>query len=71
MDKGAWCATAHGVTRVGHNLATKPPPKCFFLALLGSKKIRKSSRRKDSSLFINAKRERQLVIPFRKLYHSG
>ena len=26
MDRGAWQATAHGVTRVGSNLATKPPP---------------------------------------------
>ena len=26
MDRGAWQATAHGVTRVGHNLTTKPPP---------------------------------------------
>ena len=26
MDRGAWQATAHGVTRVGHDLATKPPP---------------------------------------------
>ena len=25
-DRGAWRATIHGVTRVGHNLATKPPP---------------------------------------------
>ena len=24
MDRGAWRATAHGVARVGHNLATKP-----------------------------------------------
>ena len=24
MDRGAWLATVHGVTRVGHNLATKP-----------------------------------------------
>ena len=24
MDKGAWQATVHGVTRVGHDLATKP-----------------------------------------------
>ena len=23
MDRGAWWATTHGVTRVGHNLATK------------------------------------------------
>ena len=25
MDRGAWQATVHGVTKVGHNLATKPP----------------------------------------------
>ena len=24
MDRGAWWATVHGVTRVGHDLATKP-----------------------------------------------
>ena len=26
MDRGAWQATVHGVTRVGHDLETKPPP---------------------------------------------
>ena len=26
MDKRAWQATFHGVTRVGHDLATKPSP---------------------------------------------
>ena len=26
MDRGAWKATGHGVTRVGHDLVTKPPP---------------------------------------------
>ena len=26
MDGGAWQATVHGVTRVRHDLATKPPP---------------------------------------------
>ena len=26
VDRGAWLATVHGVTRVGHDLATKPPP---------------------------------------------
>ena len=25
MDRGAWQATVHGATRVGHDLATKPP----------------------------------------------
>ena len=27
MDRGAWQARVHGVTIVGHDLATKPPPK--------------------------------------------
>ena len=27
MDRGAWWATVHGVTGVGHDLATKPPPQ--------------------------------------------
>ena len=26
MGRGAWQDTVHGVTRVGHSLATKPPP---------------------------------------------
>ena len=26
MDRGAWWATVHRVARVGHDLATKPPP---------------------------------------------
>ena len=26
MDRGAWWAAIHGVTRVGHDLATSPPP---------------------------------------------
>jgi len=26
MERGAWKATVHGVARVRHNLATKPPP---------------------------------------------
>ena len=30
MDRGAWQATVHRVTRVGHNLVTKPPPKCVW-----------------------------------------
>ena len=26
MDRGAWQSTVHGVARVEHDLATKPPP---------------------------------------------
>ena len=31
MDRGAWQATVHGVTRVGDDLATKPPPTTIHL----------------------------------------
>ena len=30
MDSGAWQATVRGVTRVGHDLVTKPPPRVLF-----------------------------------------
>ena len=30
MDGGAWQATVHGVARVRHDLATKPPPPLFI-----------------------------------------
>ena len=29
MDSGAWQATVHGVARVKHNLATKPPSSMY------------------------------------------
>ena len=29
MDRGAWQATVHAVTKVGHDLATKPPPPLY------------------------------------------
>jgi len=29
MNRGAWRATVHGVTRVRHDLATKPPPHLY------------------------------------------
>ena len=29
MDRGARQATVHGITRVGHDLATKPPSQFF------------------------------------------
>ena len=32
MDRGAWQATVHGVTRVGHDLATQPPPPYVWLS---------------------------------------
>ena len=29
MDRGAWQATAHWVTRVGHDFVSKPPPNTW------------------------------------------
>ena len=34
MDGRAWQATVHGVTRVRHDLATKPPPAPLFEYIL-------------------------------------
>ena len=32
MDREAWWATVHGVSRVGHNVVTEsPPPPCIIL----------------------------------------
>ena len=33
MDRGAWQATVLGVSRVGHNLSTKPPPPAITFIL--------------------------------------
>ena len=33
-DRGAWQATVHGVTRVRHDLATKPPPPIYLIFVL-------------------------------------
>jgi len=30
IDRGAWWAPVHGISRVRHSLATKPPPPPFF-----------------------------------------
>ena len=36
MERGAWQAAVHGVARVRHDLATKPPPQlCSFHRLAG------------------------------------
>ena len=34
MDRGAWWATVHAVAKVGHDLATKPPPHNLCLLSL-------------------------------------
>ena len=45
MDRGAWCATVHGVTRVRHDLVTKPPPP------LGSIRIFRSNTKQVTGWF--------------------
>ena len=54
MDRGAWRATAHGVTTVGHNLATKPlppPPPSkniyFWQTTITINKMQKNKKEKD------------------------
>ena len=34
MDRGSWQATIHGITRVRHDLVTKPPPPCSIYPIL-------------------------------------
>ena len=36
MERGAW-ATVHGVTRVGHDLATQQPPPPTKMYIIGPK----------------------------------
>ena len=40
MDRGAWQATVHGVARVGHDLATKPPPPTLLECYSGQDSAR-------------------------------
>jgi len=47
MDRGAWQAAVYGVTRVRHNLATKPPPAEY--------KITKSTQVKDTESLLDIK----------------
>ena len=39
MDRGGWWAEIHGVTRVGHNLATKPPIICSPISTITSTEL--------------------------------
>ena len=34
MDRGAWQATVRGVARVGHRLATQPPPPISIVKMI-------------------------------------
>ena len=52
-DRGAWRATVHGVARVGHDLAPKPPP----LLLLGGKTETEAGRAESGSTIAGPKGE--------------
>ena len=50
MDTGAWKAVVHGVTRVGHDLATKPPTTTVIsVAPLDGQGLFKTARTEISS----------------------
>ena len=38
MDREAWQVTAHGVARVGHDLAAKPPPPQWNITVIKKSK---------------------------------
>ena len=43
MDRGAWQATVHGVARVRHDLAAKPPPPVSVVKVIHKSTIRYGS----------------------------
>ena len=45
VDKGAWQATVHRVSRVGPNLATKPPPCTISIVAVAKYTSTNSARR--------------------------
>ena len=48
MDKGAWLPVVHGVTRVVHDLATKPPSPGHPQTLVATEASQESDRNMDS-----------------------
>ena len=50
MERDSWRATVHGVTRVGHDLVTKPPPPVLSKCILDHYLIRHCTNRQNSSL---------------------
>ena len=54
MDRGAWQATVHGDTRVGHDLASKPSTTMSVLArglpIVGKRQPLKKMSYKENNL---------------------
>ena len=52
MDRGTWRAIVYGVARVGHDLATKPPPhhKPHLIFPSFSQKVEYADCKKATSL---------------------
>ena len=56
MGRGAWWAIVHGVTRVRHNLVTKPSPLLSYCRVLRVSTSQKQAHRLSCSLcFYNGK----------------
>ena len=60
MNRGAWWATVHGVTRVRHNLATKPPPTLYWDELVTAL----FSRCRVNKHFLGSWQKRTLLFSF-------
>ena len=52
MDRGAWWAIFHGITRVGHDLVTKPPPLVREMQSCCDREPQKDSDVKCIELFL-------------------
>ena len=52
MDRGAWQATVHGVTRGGHNLATKERERALSIIIYEYKRLKYYSMRDPELLRI-------------------
>ena len=64
MDRGAWRATAHGVTRVGHDLEMKPPLSFIYNVVLVS-----DIERRDFITYIHVS-ILQNRVPYRSLQNT-
>ena len=67
MDRGAWQAMVHGITRVRHDFATKPPPLKLKLQYFGHLMRRTDSLEKTLMLGKIEGRRRRVQQRMRRL----